>query len=139
MSIKKFLTTAEEILSLKDSDTKIYTEGEEGYNQFVKGTLCYFDTDGSIIVSSEFGIGKGFMGKYILVEEPVKEADENDIAKLCKFWSDDPSQYIVGILYKFDGGLGVRPYYMAGSHWYKHCRLLTPAEVAEFTGYKLEE
>lgn len=68
---KKFLTTPEEILALKDTDTKIYTEGNKGYNQFVKGTLCYFDTDGSIIVSSEFGIGKGFVGKYILVENPI--------------------------------------------------------------------
>lgn len=141
MTTKKYLTTVEEILALKDTGTKIYSEDHKGYHQFVQGTLCYFDDDGSIMISSEFGIGEGFARKYILVEEPVKDADENDIGKLCKFWSDDPSQYMVGILYEVDEEGGDCRYCMDCSYgcWCAHCHPLSPAEVAEITGYKVEE
>lgn len=136
MTIKKFLTTPEEILSLKDTDTKIYSEGVNGYYQFVRGALCYFYEDGSIIVYGEIGMGKGFSNKYILVEEPVKEADENDIGKLCWFWDDDEDDKTLDILK--DTSIGPRHFEGKATRWYYNCSRLTPDEVAEMTGYKVE-
>lgn len=135
MTMKKYLTTPEEVLALKDTDTKIYSEGSEGYYQFVQGTLCYFYSDGDLIVFSDIGIGKGKLAKYILVEEPVKEATKKDIGKLCKFLGtfDPPS---IGILAGFTDDK--RPI-KVGGNIYKKCFRLTPAEVAEITGYKVEE
>lgn len=139
MTIKKYLTTPEEVLALKDTNTKIYSEEYDGYYQFVKGTLCYFYSDGDMIVFSELGIGKGTFTKYILVEEPVKDADENDIGKLCKFWNDDPEDYVVGALYYIEK-IVAYPYCIdCCDCWYKHCRRLSPSEVTEITGYKVEE
>lgn len=127
---KRHLRTIEEVLALKDTDTKIYTEDTNGYYQFVKGTLCYFYDDGSMAIYSEIGIGKGFAGKYIVIEE---EANENDLGKLCWFWDKDEKYKRVGILDHIENNL----YYMKS--WFcEHCRRLTPEEVAEITGYKVE-
>lgn len=135
MTIKKYLTTPEEILALKDTDTKIYAEDSEGYYQFVNGTFCYFYSDGSILMFSEIGIGKGYLKRYILVEEPVKEADKNDIGKLCKFLKTHYAPSI-GILAGFTDDK--RPIKVGGNIYEKCCKL-TPDEVAEITGYKVEE
>lgn len=85
--------------------------------------------------------GQGLIEKLKQEKEAVKEADENDLGALCKFWGDDPSQYMVGILGEVDERGDACPYCMESSYgdWYKHCRRLTTAEVAEITGYKVEE
>lgn len=135
---KKSLKTIEEVLALKDTDTKIYTTGLKGYHQFVQGTLCYFDDGGSVTLR-EFGIGEGFANKYIIIEE---EATKEDIGKLCKFWNDDPNPYAIGIFSKVSEEENDNyPYRMdcIEGLWYKHCRRLTSSELAEITGYKVEE
>lgn len=140
--IKKYLTTPEEILALKDTDTKIYIEDSYNYYKFVNGCLCWFDTNGDFDFNATMSVGEFLKKKYILVEEPVKEADENDIGKLCKFWNDNPSDYEVGTLYEISEEKADNyPYAMDSFYgcWYKHCRRLTPAEVAEITGYKVEK
>lgn len=73
-------------------------------------------------------------------KELIKEADENDVGMLCKFWDDNPEDYGVGILSEVDEDDN-RCYCMESSYgdWYKHCRRLTPDEVSEFTGYRVEE
>ena len=138
---KKYLKTVEDVISLKDTDTKIYAEKEEGcYYQFVKGVFCCFSTNNDHVCIGDYVTLK--MNLYILEEEPVKEATEKDKGKLCKFWNDDPSKYMVGMLHAtdFEGGDNYRYcVYCAEGCWYKHCRRLTPAEVAEITGYKVEE
>lgn len=137
MTIKKYLTKPEDVLALKDTDTKIYIEGMEGYYQFIQGALCYFDDDDAIMMFSKFGIGKGYLMVYILVEEPVKEADENDIGYLCWFWDKDEDSKSIGTLTKI---LTNNPYsFLCRAGCFRHCRRLTPAEVAEITGYKAEE
>ncbi len=76
MTIKKYLTTPEEILALKDTDTKIYTFSEEKYYKFIDGVLCLFSGNDSIeLFNTNLAIGT-YERPYILVEEPVKEADE---------------------------------------------------------------
>ena len=71
MTIKKYLTTPEEVLALRDTDTKIYTEGDTGYYQFIQGVLCYFYDDNTMTMFSEFGIGEGYLNRYILVVQKV--------------------------------------------------------------------
>lgn len=78
-----------------------------------------------------------------------KEATEKDVGCLCEFWCDVIySGRIIGILKRIDSkefieknnlevdGSYVETYH--NTHW-QHCRRLTPAEVAEITGYKVEE
>lgn len=133
---KKYITTIEDLLALKDTDKKMYGEGVNGYYQFKQGILCYFYDDDSMLIFSDIGIGKGFTPRYIFEEEPVKEVDENDIDKLCWFWDNDEDNKSIGTLTEI---LTDNPYsfcYRAGC--FRHCRRLTPAEVAEITGYKVE-
>lgn len=130
--IKKYLTTPEEILALRQTNTKIYNEScetEEIYYQFVDGVLCEFVRDDGFIFNTDLPLSK----LYILVEEPIKEADENDIGKLCKFWYSDETDYVISTLTR------VSRYYYSKENSYDHCRRLTPAEVAAITDYKVEE
>lgn len=134
---KKFLTTPEEILALKETDTKIYCDKGNGYYQFINGNLV-------AVYENSFLINPWVCPKdkpYILVEEPVKEATKEDIGMLCWFWSGDLTKYMVGILCEVDEEEGDCHYCMECSYscWYEHCRRLTPAEVAEITDYKVEE
>lgn len=76
MTIKKYLKTPEEILALKDTDTKIYNiRCDLNYLKFIKGTLCQFSSRGDELL--RYNITLNMNGEYyILVEEPVKEATE---------------------------------------------------------------
>lgn len=135
---KKYLKTIEDLSVLKDTDTKIYCEDiAVWYCQFINGVLCRIFTDKTAIFNASVDLTKNY---YIFVEEPVKEADENDIGKLCYFW-DEETQPLkqIGILKRYEPTLTQMRYCSVfGSAW-KHCRCLTPTEVAEITGYKVEE
>lgn len=39
---KRYLKTVEDVVALKDTDTKIYAENVHGYYQFVNGVWCGF-------------------------------------------------------------------------------------------------
>ncbi len=69
-----------------------------------------------------------------LTEQSVKEVTEKDIGKLCKFIRKDEEH--IGILKHFT--LGGKPV-AAGFDVFDKCYRLTPSEVAEITGYKVEE
>lgn len=134
MTIKKYLTTPEEILALKDTDTKIYCENVTAwYCQFINGVLCRIYTDKTAMFNVYIDLTGNY---YILVEEPVKEATEQDIGYLCYFYEDDTSLFL-GVLDEIDGeGLYSRK---GGCAKWTHCRRLTSKEIAEITGYKVEE
>lgn len=136
MTIRKYLTTPEEILALKDTDTKIYDEDyEKDYHQFINGVLCSYTSTGSVYCNSALELSRN--NYYILAEEPVKEADEKDIGKLCCFWNDEGDKKVISTLRGVHKE-NLYPFFYWDGH-YKHCRRLTPAEVAEITGYKVEE
>lgn len=127
---KKYLTTPEEILDLKDTDTKIYCDKGKGYYQFINGTLV-------AVYENSFLINPWVCPKdkpYILVEEPVEEITEKDRGKLFKFINKYETR--IGILACFTNTK--KPVVMGGDVFNKCCRL-TPEEVAEITGYKVEE
>lgn len=138
---KKYLKTPEEILALKDTDTKIYIDGLSTYYQYIGGVLCRFHEKHPPVFNCGVELN-GLDPLYILVEEPVNEATDEDIGKLCKFWSEDSRNYMVGILCEVDFEEGDDcPYCMEcfSDCWFEHCHPLTPAEVAKLTGYKVEE
>jgi hypothetical protein len=60
---------------------------------------------------------------------------------LCVFWDEGIGGKDYGILedYGEDAQTKKLSYYCKGDRWYDYCRRLTPAEVAEITGYKVEE
>jgi hypothetical protein len=139
MTIKKYLTKPEEILALRDTDTKIYIENNRGYFKYVNDIVCYFEDD-YCYFNSEIMFGPCYEKKYILVEEPVKEADEKDIDKLCRFWDGRDCIQAVGLLERLNPTEETSlKYRMRNGFDFGHCRRLTPAEVAEITGYKVEE
>ena len=80
METRKYLKTVEDVLALKDTDTKIYAEkAEECYYQFVDGILCKFDNYDSLIY---FNTELDFEGtNYVLEEAPEQEATADDVGK----------------------------------------------------------
>ena len=131
---KKYLTTIEEILALKDTDTKIYCESSpDWYCQFIDGVLCRIFTNNTAIVNASVDLANKY---YIFAEEPTEEVTKKDIGCLCAFWDFHEDDKQVGVLVALD--TDACPYH-DGYTYYQHCRHLTPTEVAEITGYKVEE
>ena len=75
---KKYLKTVEDVVALKDTNTKIYAENVHGYYQFVNGVWCGFDDE----CSSSWALCPLTCEEeelYILEEEPMQEATEEDV------------------------------------------------------------
>ena len=135
---KRYLEKIEDVLALNYTDTKIYEESSAGYYKFVKGVLCRFNAyNGVTYFNCPLDMEEDI---YILEEEAEPEATADDIDKLCKFWDDDENDFRLSILrsikiesktdYPFEDDLD--------AEWI-HCRKLTPSEISELTGYKVEE
>lgn len=130
---KKYLKTVEDVLALKDTDTKIYREDSEGgYCQFIEGTLCGFHNDfwciGATIDDAS--------NCYILEEEPMQEATEEDVGKLCKFYdteADEPRYSVLEKVLKKDSDF---PFMDSCCDTWEHCCRLTPSKVAGIMGIK---
>lgn len=135
---KRYLRTVEDVIALRDTDTKIYAEDECGYYKFVNGYFCCFQEERTYfnitVFLSEEGGSPIF---YILEEESMPEATEEDIGKLCWFWNED-GVYYIGTLKSIDEK-STKRFYMLDIGYYEYCHRLTPSEVAELTGYKVEE
>lgn len=81
--------------------------------------------------------GQELIEKLKQEKEPVKEVTEEDVGKLCEFWDGDHKGHAISTLERLQPGeFTYKATYGAG---WKHCRRLTPTEVAEITGYKVEE
>lgn len=132
---KRYLKTPEDVMALKDTNTKIYSECEGGYYQFINGVLCAFDDDGDgwticpTLNDQE--------EPYILEEEPEQEASKEDIGTLCWFWNKDYKDAELGILKEVSYDDDEVRYLSKEDYWYYHCRKLTQSEVAKLTGYKV--
>lgn len=138
---KRYLNTIEEVLTLKDTDTKIYRDLPDfkdkekvNYYKFVNGFLCWFeDEENAWTINAELYHNDKF---YILEEgeEPIQEATEADIGKLCYFWDDDMPSFRIGKLDgidKIEKNDEVRNLYKTETNNpYQHCRRLTTSEIA---------
>ena len=135
---KRYLKTAESVLALKDTDTKIYEERSKWYYKFVKGVLCRFNAyNGVTYFNCKLDMEEDI---YILEEEPMQEATEDDIDKLCKFWDNDENNFRISILrsIKIESKTDY-PFSDDFDDEWLHCRRLTPSEISELTGYFVEE
>lgn len=137
MTIKKYLTTPEEILALKDTDTKIYDYFKDKYYKFVGGVLCYFnDKDEILLFNTNLVLGHLKNSyPYILIEEPISNATEKDIGKMCWFFDEDEDSGNYGILKNIVDG----EFYINGVLKYSNCRRLTLEEIIELTNYDVEK
>lgn len=137
MTIKKYLKTIEDIEALRNTNTKIYSALDESkpetFYRFVNGVLCFFWDENNYSYNAFLQSNENAR-PYILIEEPVKEVTEKDIGKLCKIIRKDGER--ISILVCFTNNK--RPVAVGGDIFDK-CYRLTPAEVAEMTGYKVEE
>jgi hypothetical protein len=83
--------------------------------------------------------GQELIEKLKQEREPVKKVTEEDIGKLCKFWDDEACIQAVGLLERLNPREETSlKYRMKNGFDFGHCLRLTPAEVAEITGYKVE-
>jgi hypothetical protein len=137
---KKYLKTIEDIEALRNTNTKIYSSLDESkpetFYRFVNGVPCFF-WDENNYSYNVFLQSNENARLYIIVEEPVKDANENDIGKLCWFWDGDNGRKFFSTLLNIDTDNLYS--FCCRDGCYEHCRRLTPAEVAEITGYKVEE
>ena len=134
---KRYLKTVEDVIALKDTDTKILIDDCDEYYKFVGGIFCRFRKTGDFLINASILIdGESY---YILEEEPIQEAIEEDINKLCWFWGSNNKNMELGILESVNCDEDEIEYASSDGFCYHHCRRLSPAEVAEITGYKVEE
>lgn len=133
---KKYLTTVEDVTALKDTDTIIYMDDSDKTFKFVNGVLCSFEHD-TVFVNDYLGLSNS--NKYILVDKPIAEATEEDVGKVCKFWDEPEDSDNFGLLEAiWDKGEVVYAYKKALGSTYKHCRVVTPKEVKQLTGYEVK-
>jgi hypothetical protein len=129
--MKKYLKTFEDIEALRNTDTKIYCEREDGYLKFVNGWPCKFLSNGDKI----FGCGI-LLSDIPYIEVPDKP-DESWIGKLG--WVSDESKdkkTRCGVLVEYLEG-HPHPYKIQGGLSWKYFTPLTPEEVEKYTGYKV--
>lgn len=133
MMIKKYLTTPEEILALKDTDTKIYTFFKDKYYKFINGVLCFFNEKDELLLFNTVLVVNHHTDSYpyILIEESISNATEKDIGKLCWFFDEDEDSGNYGILKCIMDG----EFYINGVLKYSNCRRLSFEEIVELTGY----
>lgn len=66
------------------------------------------------------------------ITRPIQEATEQDIGKLCYFWSaDNPNDKAYGILSSIGTENGEKYYTIDDACFYEHCRRLTKQEIEE--------
>lgn len=139
--MKKYLKSVDEIEALRNTDTKILYEIENGgvidpreYYKFVNGVLCGFSKDTLVTYNTMLACKN--IKYYIEVED---EPLENYIGKLGWFWDfceteDGFTDILEGI--NDDASAKYTPKYNCCS--YRHFRPLTPEEVEKYTGYKVD-
>lgn len=139
MKSKHYIETIEDIKYCEKNGLTIYSDTwEPDFFRFVDGVWCMYSDKELKIYNHSFDISYDELYyKDELKEEPMQEATESDVGKLCKFWDDD-IRFVFRILYDVTEDIECPFEDEAGDEW-KHCRRLSPAEVAEITGYKVEE
>lgn len=55
----------------------------------------------------------------------AKEVMRKDLGKRCRFWDDEPKEFVIGILtYADDEAYGVVIVQCDGCYWYKHYEVI---------------
>lgn len=129
--MKKYLKTIEDIEALRNTDTKIYSHGSDGYFQFIKGIPCAIYSDGDVFYNTAICLDGT---KYIEVPD---ELHESWIGKLG--WVSDESKdkkTRCGVLVEYLEG-DPHPYKIQGGLSWTYFTPLTLEEVEKYTDYKV--
>ena len=141
MKKKHYIKIVEDIKYCEENGLTIFSEIQERYYEFHNNVWCSYDENsGDIkIYNCEMFIDDLCLYYYEEEsEEPMQEATEADVGKLCLFWDNeerDGERSILKVIHSKE----LYPYLTEDCNYYVHCRRLSPAEVAEITGYKVEE
>ena len=138
MKKKRYIKTVEDIKYCEENGLTIYpTHGIDCCYEFENGHWNQCSQDGELWMYA-LGIDME-IEPYYYEEEPMQEATEDDIGKLCWFWDDSEKYKSIGILDEYDKYGEECKYFSRCSGNYRNGRRLSPAEVAEITGYKVEK
>lgn len=133
--MKKYLKTIEDIEALRNTGTVIYNARcDLNYLRFIDGILCQFSKEGKLL---RYNTNINVSGEYYI--EVEDDTYESYIGKLG--WVSDKSpdeKNMCSILTGIDELSGF-PYSCSNGAGWKYFKPLTPDEVAEITGYKVEE
>lgn len=143
--MKKYLTTADEILSYAKSDTIIYKDDGHAdpsinsYIRFVEGMPCLYSCDGRLIAFNTM-FCFDLHDYYVLEKDPVNYVDDAELGKLCIFANHENfltlNEGVIGILYELNNEGYIRE---ADTNIYACCRLLTAEEVSKITKHIVTE
>lgn len=140
MKKKHQIKTIDDIKYCEKHKLTIFSEIEDEYYEFQNNCWCKYDDDSGKLLYYGCGINtaslEGFL-YYYEEEQEQQEATEDDIGKLCLFWNED-GVYYIGTLKSIDVKSKKR-FYLLDIGYYEHCHKLSPSEVAELTGYRVEE
>lgn len=131
--MKKYLKTIEDIEALRNTDTKIYNSGSDGYFQFVNGVPCLFCDTSDVFYNATIDFNE--VESKLYIEVPDKP-DESWVGKLG--WVSDTADNKTGceVFKKYNIGDDYPYETELGTCW-KYFTPLTPEEVEKFTGYKV--
>ena len=140
MKSKHYIETIEDIKYCEEKGLTIYSDTwSPNFFRFVNGVWCMYSDKELKIYNHSFDISYDELYyKNDLKEEPTPEATEKDVGKLCWFWDNeerDGERSILKVVHSKEN----YPYLTEDCNSYVHCRRLSPSEVAEITGYKVEE
>lgn len=135
---KRYLNTLklEEVLQKLKAGQYIFVDNEDDhYITMVDDVICERSKDGWKVNKEFFMNGNC----YFEEEEPMQEATADDIDKLCWFENEERTYGFFDILFGFNEDEDLKYNAKNTSTLWKHCRRATPSEVAELTGYRVEE
>lgn len=142
MKNKHYIKTVEDIKYCEEKGLTLFSEDDSHYFKFERG--CWNEFEGRKLWLYHAAIDPTDVYYYEEEPEEQQEVTEKDVGKLCWFFNKakdgvDIRRPFVAILWRIDNDFKY-PFVddVTGLHW-QHCRRLSPAEVAEITGYKVEK
>ena len=112
---------------------------EPDFFKFDNGVWCMYSDNELKSYNSSFDVSYDELYYYEEEsEKPMQEATEADVGKLCWFFDGDTDKKVVGVLSAIST-FGYHKICKYQNLSWKHCRRLSPAEVAEIIGYGVTE
>lgn len=139
MKKKHYIKDISDIKYCEEKGLTIYSyTWEPDFFKFDNGVWCMYSDNELKSYNSSFDVS--YDDLYYYEEEPEEqEATEKDVGKLCKFYdteADEPRYSVLEKVFKEDSDF---PFMDSCCDTWEHCRRLSPAEVAEITGYGVTE
>lgn len=139
MKKKHYIKDISDIKYCEKHGLKIYPRMKGFYFEFHNGVWGMYDENDLLVSYQTTLFVSDNLYYYEEKSEEQKEATEKDIGKLCWFWGSNDKNMELGILEGVNCDEDEIEYESGDGFCYHHCRKLSPAEVSEITGYKVEK